>query len=297
MRVIEPHTLKGYKKSRDTKKKATKFAVILIIIVLSLALFKTINKNANDSSPDKGVVSYSSAASSGVAGARSDGYEQPRFFTGEQFQRLYDNMAFPNTETLSVTPEITGDSTADKRIKQIAESRGYVLRSVPVLPIIRTNIPNLQAFGDDLLQPKAYEAWLKLQKYAATESIKLKLNSGYRSIELQRKLFLERLRGNGGDVSAIAAGRKDDVVVKTLQMTAPPGYSRHHTGYTIDLLCDDGSGAKFEQTTCFRWLKADNYIKAKQFGWIPSYPETANKQGPEPESWEYVWVGTEALYE
>jgi len=33
----------------------------------------------------------------------------------------------------------------------------------------------------------------------------------------------------------------------------------------------------------------------KRFGFIPSYPENSGKQGPEPEPWEYVWVGEDVL--
>jgi LAS superfamily LD-carboxypeptidase LdcB len=75
-----------------------------------------------------------------------------------------------------------------------------------------------------------------------------------------------------------------------------PGYSRHHTGYTIDLWCEDGSST-FLSSSCYKWISDNNYLKAKQSGWIPSYPAGTDDQGPEPEPWEYVWVGTERLME
>jgi LAS superfamily LD-carboxypeptidase LdcB len=43
-------------------------------------------------------------------------------------------------------------------------------------------------------------------------------------------------------------------------------------------------------------MSKDNYLQAKKYGWIPSYPEGAQQQGPEPEAWEYVWVGTASLH-
>jgi LAS superfamily LD-carboxypeptidase LdcB len=53
----------------------------------------------------------------------------------------------------------------------------------------------------------------------------------------------------------------------------------------------------FEQSVCFGWLSKGNYKNAKSNGWIPSYPDGAKKQGPDPESWEYVWVGKQNLIE
>src|SRR5690606_25521512 len=38
-----------------------------------------------------------------------------------------------------------------------------------------------------------------------------------------------------------------------------------------------------------------NYANAKRFGFIPSYPPDGGKQGPEPEPWEFVWVGVEVI--
>jgi LAS superfamily LD-carboxypeptidase LdcB len=80
-------------------------------------------------------------------------------------------------------------------------------------------------------------------------------------------------------------------------MTAVPGYSRHHTGYTVDIACENQTTLSFIYTVCFKWLSQNNYERTKKFGWIPSYPEEAVLQGPEPESWEYVWVGIDAVTE
>ncbi len=213
-------------------------------------------------------------------------------FAGDDFKILYESIAYPNTQHLLQPPEITGNLEADNRIRTIALSRGYVLRSVPVAPIEKSNEPDLAS--DGLLQQKALAAWGELKSAAHEAGIPLKLNSGYRSVEMQRQLFLGRLRALNVTTSQIARGQADSQVVEVLSRAAIPGYSRHHTGYTIDLLCGTAVQA-FETTTCFKWLSQDNYINAKKFGWIPSYPENTNNQGPEPESWEYVWVGKNAV--
>ena len=211
--------------------------------------------------------------------------------TPDEFKELAQSIKYPNTQSFSEPPIITGNKQADAKIRKIAESRGYMLTSIPVSTIQKINEPRLES--DDLLQPQAAIAWAELKKKAKDEEIPLSLLSAYRSPKYQRDLFVSRLLGNGGNVDVIAAGGGVAAIEKTLEMTAVPGYSRHHSGYTIDLWCE-GYGT-FVSSICFTWIKADNYKVAKQTGWIPSYPEGVELQGPEPEPWEYIWVGKENL--
>lgn len=213
-------------------------------------------------------------------------------FTGEEFKTLATSMRYPNSQLFSEPPAITGNQQADARIRSIAEKRGFRLTSIPVTAIQKLNEPRLDLLGDDLLQPLAAEAWQSLKTQAKKDSIAIALLSAYRSPEYQRSLFLSRLKASPSD---IAAGKADQAVETILLMTAPPGYSRHHTGFTIDLWCEDGSG-QFVNSSCFRWIKANNYKVAKEHGWIPSYPDGVKLQGPEPEPWEYVWVSKDLVH-
>lgn len=216
-------------------------------------------------------------------------------FSGDDFKRLFRSLAHPNTQVFIDPPDITGNEQADRRIRQLAEERGYRMTSIPVHALVRTQ-EDATANSDDLLQPLAYQGWISLKEAALKEGIPLVLYSGYRSPEFQRDIFLERLLINGATPERIAAGQADAAVRATLEMTAVPGYSRHHSGYTADFRCDDGS-ANFGSSKCFTWLNEDNYRRSKEHGWIPSYPEEAEEQGPEPEPWEYIWVGRDALSE
>lgn len=284
-----------HKKQRSSKRKTVIF-LIVVAVCSALLIFYFKNRSNNDEKQNQQATATSSVASNSVNGTSTEKHPNG-FYTGEQFQELYDSLAFPNTTPLSSAPVITGNPSADKRIQTIAESRGYVLRSVPVLPIVKTDEPRLglDGFNDDLLQPLAYDAWLNLEKAAKADGIPLQLNSGYRSIETQRELFLGRLRATGVSETEIVNGSADNKIVDVLSKAAPPGYSRHHTGYTIDLFCNDGTGSDFDKTACFDWLKEDNYQNAKNNNWIPSYPEDASDQGPEPEPWEYVWIDQQIL--
>jgi uncharacterized protein with LGFP repeats len=76
---------------------------------------------------------------------------------------------------------------------------------------------------------------------------------------------------------------------------APPGFSKHQSGYTIDFRASGVGGGAFGSSRLGQWLAADNYAAAKRHGFIPSYPSGAGAQGPEPEPWEYVWVGVPAI--
>ena len=57
-----------------------------------------------------------------------------------------------------------------------------------------------------------------------------------------------------------------------------------------------GSHSGFGSTPAFAWIAANNYENAKRFGFVPSYPPDATSQGPNPEPWEYVFVGDDVLF-
>lgn len=214
-----------------------------------------------------------------------------RQLTGEQFSTLYNTFAYPNTAQINEATSITGNEAADKIIRRIAEERGYRMRSAPVTSAF-------QDVGDKyLLQQRAAQPWLDLKADAKKAKINIGLTAAYRSADEQRDIFMQRLSQVGISPASIAAGVSDSQISQLLATTAIPGYSRHHTGYTIDISCEDMPTTSFSYTNCFEWLSAENYKNAKTHGWIPSYPEGAGKQGPDPESWEYVWVGVDAVTE
>jgi LAS superfamily LD-carboxypeptidase LdcB len=283
MKLIRPDDFKPLAKKR---KQARTFRYARILAVAGVAVFvlycltglsDTHKTKPKDTLTDKAVT---------VAPKEKTG--KLTTFTPQQFKDLARDIRYPNTQPFPEPPVITGNKTADERIRAIAAKRGFVLTAVPVSPITRIAEPRL--LGDDLLQLYAAISWSFLKASARRDDIPLSLLSAYRSPAYQRQLFTQRLYATGATPGTIAAGKSDALVAKTLTMTAPPGYSRHHTGYTIDLACEDGSSA-FVQSVCYRWIRADNYKIAKFAGWIPSYPAGAGAQGPEPEPWEYVWVG------
>jgi D-alanyl-D-alanine carboxypeptidase len=220
-----------------------------------------------------------------------------RQFSPEEFKEFYDSFRYPDVTVLLEPPPIAGDREADRRIVGIAESRGYRLRAEG----------ESQAFAiveGKPLHPDAAAAWQELKAEAKKDGIELGLISGYRSVDRQREIFLRQLAqeaegaiGREYTAAEIAEGLADDILDRILSSYSIPGYSKHHTGYTLDIT-DVTSGrdfTEFGQTPGFEWISRDNYRNAKRFGFLPSYPEGATEQGPLPEPWEYVWVGEAQL--
>ncbi len=225
-------------------------------------------------------------------------------FSPNGFRRLYESLSFPRTRPIAEPPAVTGNPRVDARVVQEATSRGYRLRA-------EAEPEALVSYGRFQLQGQALEAFRKMAARAAAEGIRLELACGYRSVERQRAIFVAALEAEGrrragrpyGPEELGSAGAKpayggaEAAIQAVLRESAPPGFSRHHTGYTMDLN-DPSTGRDFTDfaaSPAFRWLSAGNYLNAKRFGFIPSYPEGATSQGPDPEPWEYTWVGEEPL--
>lgn len=285
--------IRQFKKINKKKKRLSRLALILIaIIIVSISGLLIERKLANRSNFTLDTFQLSDQSNMSING--KDGKTNLKYFTPEEFNKLASSIRYPNTQMFETSPAITGNKTADERIRNIAKSRGYEMTSIPISSIVKINETGLE--GDDLLQPLAAKSWTSLRSSAKEQNIPLLLVSAYRSPEFQRELFLDRLATFGATAESILSGQSDNAIISVLSQAAIPGFSRHHNGYTIDLWCQDGSGS-FLKSSCFKWISDDNYKLAKTNGWIPSYPDGVTKQGPEPEPWEYIWVGYELVRE
>lgn len=139
------------------------------------------------------------------------------------------------------------------------------------------------------LQPIAADGRLKLRKAAAqqynamvaaarAQGVILVPISGFRSAAEQQHLFF--------DVKA----QRGQVAAERATVSAPPGYSEHHTGYAVDV--GDGRvpatnlSPNFEKTAAFRWLQAN----AARYSFEKSFPKN-NAQGVSYEPWHWRFVG------
>lgn len=128
------------------------------------------------------------------------------------------------------------------------------------------------------LRPAAAEKLDSMIADAEAQGVFLIPFSGFRSIEDQQYLFF--------DVKAERA----QATTARAEVSAPPGYSEHHTGYAIDLgdanFPDTDLQVNFEKTPAFQWLEKN----AARYSFELSFPE-GNPQGIQYEPWHWRFVG------
>ncbi len=142
----------------------------------------------------------------------------------------------------------------------------------------------ITADGSIRLRKAAAQAYQEMQAAAQQEGVSLVPLSGFRSLTEQDYLFF----GKKAERGQVAAERA--------KVSAPPGYSEHHTGYALDI--GDGTvpamhlSPDFENTPAFKWLKANAPFHSFEI----SFPEN-NKQGVTYEPWHWRFVGDRASLE
>lgn len=128
------------------------------------------------------------------------------------------------------------------------------------------------------LRTAAADAFLAMQRAARRDGITLVTISAFRGISDQQRIFFE------------IKAQRQQAATERAEVSAPPGYSEHHTGYAIDL--GDGLAPTanlseaFERTAAFRWLE----VNGARFNFELSFPR-GNRQGIAYEPWHWRFVG------
>ena len=204
------------------------------------------------------------------------------------FCEIFENTNLPNLTSLKHFDNyhICADKKLATIIKDMAKGRGYKIR-----PIV-ANTEQLMHLNEEIepikLQIPAVEAWKNLRQTIQQAGFDIKVISGFRDLNYQATLFFKEYKESPSI----------DTLKKTLKTIAPPGYSKHQTGYTVDIAAitteKEHKGIyKFALSKAYQWLAQNNFENARQHGWLPSYPPDNSKQGPDPEPWEFVYVGIE----
>ncbi len=197
-------------------------------------------------------------------------------YTGDQFAEIFRSAPLQVAAPTEPPPPITGDVDLDTRIRSMAEAKGYVRQPEATGELVWVD--------GSLLQVDAAAAWRELAALARSAGHSLVVVSGYRSMADQRTTFLRRL-----------SGYSEAALDYRLSWSAPPGYSKHHTGYALDVTVAGSTAGRFGTSSAYQWMTADNYRNAKRFGFIPSYPPDGPRQGPNPEPWEWLYVGVDSI--
>jgi D-alanyl-D-alanine carboxypeptidase len=150
------------------------------------------------------------------------------------------------------------------RVNQVLETLGIsaaliAAKRLPLCPEAQElELAETDATGREyLLAPEAAQAWRELKQAAAQDGVALEIVSAFRSIERQIEIIRVKLE-RGMPMETI------------LTLSAPPGYSEHHTGCAVDINTPgcEATEEPFELTEAFRWLT----LHAARFGFTLSYP-------------------------
>lgn len=132
--------------------------------------------------------------------------------------------------------------------------------------------------GSLKMKSSAANKFKQMQAAAKADGVILTPISAFRTAEDQEQLFF-----------AVKEQRVQDAA-KRAEVSAPPGYSEHHTGYAIDI--GDANAPttnlepEFANTAAFRWLEKN----ALKYSFELSFPPN-NKQGVSYEPWHWRFVG------
>ena len=233
----------------------------------------------------KAPVPAASAAS--ASGAESAGAAEPT------------NGLFNYTAASSAAASSASEPAAPDNALGLTAAQAQAMRADPLMVLVNhTNkMPDDYAFDtkecgsatsvNKTLQTVACDAFLEMQKAAAADGVTIWMQSGYRSVAYQTKLYEKKTqyyRDKGFDE---AAARE-----KAAAIVNPPGYSEHNCGLAADLNSPEHTGLDegFENTAAFRWLCQH----AGEYGFILRYPKGAEEKTEITyEPWHWRYVGTE----
>ena len=142
----------------------------------------------------------------------------------------------------------------------------------------QSELTSISAKSNLKMRSAAAEKFQQMQAAAREEGIILTPISAFRDDQAQEQLFFGVKEQRGQDAA------------KRAKVSAPPGYSEHHTGYAVDI--GDGNAPatnleeSFANTAAFRWLEQN----ASRYSFELSFPRD-NKQGVSFEPWHWRFVG------
>ena len=232
----------------------------------------------------KAPVPAASAAS--ASGAESAGAAEPT------------NGIFSHTASSSAAASSASEPAAPDNALGLTAAQAQAMRADPLMVLVNhTNkMPDDYAFDtkecgsatsvNKTLQTVACDAFLEMQKAAAADGVTVWMQSGYRSVAYQTKLYEKKTQYYRDKGFEEAAARE-----KAAAIVNPPGYSEHNCGLAADLNSPEHTGLDegFENTAAFRWLCQH----AGEYGFILRYPKGAEEKTEityEPWHWRYVGV-------
>lgn len=201
------------------------------------------------------------------------------FFFWERDPDVSISSSPPIEKTVSESAEKITSKDEEKTAQESAarEASKDLLGHLPYEEATPDTLTALTADGRIKLKKPAAQKFLEMQRDARREGILLVPLSGFRSQEQQEYLFFG------------VKAQRGQVTTERAEVSAPPGYSEHHTGYAIDI--GDGKAPEthvettFGDTEAFAWLEEN----AARYSFELSFPKNNSQQiSYEPWHWRYV---------
>ncbi|NJK29278.1 MAG: D-alanyl-D-alanine carboxypeptidase family protein [Acaryochloris sp. SU_5_25] len=192
---------------------------------------------------------------------------------------LYDDLPLlphPSPAQTANAPTITSSNAAPSRtyFGHLPYAEDEKSRLVSVGEFVRGTYRRTE-----YLDQEAATAFSQLVAAAVEADLTLQPISGFRSVKDQEELFQKQVQKHGSEAAAA-------------KLSAPPGYSEHHTGYAVDIADRNQPELDlklaFADTTAYRWLTTH----AGTYGFELSFPRN-NAQGVSFEPWHWRYVGTQ----
>jgi zinc D-Ala-D-Ala carboxypeptidase len=147
------------------------------------------------------------------------------------------------------------------------------------LPYEEAPVNEMTLIGGGLkLRSAAAESFQSMKAAAKLAGVNITTISAFRSIAEQQHLFFG------------VKAQRAQITTKRAEVSAPPRYSEHHTGYALDLGDGQAPGTNlhqdFDQTAAYQWLRAN----VSRYSFELSFPQ-GNAQGVSYEPWHWRYVG------
>jgi len=184
------------------------------------------------------------------------------------------NSTAPQPTKPAIAKNQSGVSAPEKAIPSKTDLLGHL--PYDVAP--ESDLKSITADNRLKMRTAAAKKFQQMEADARADGVNLVAISAFRTTEAQEQLFFGVKEQRVQDAS------------KRAEVSAPPGYSEHHTGYAIDLGDGDTPATNLEtsfaDTAAFAWLKQN----APKYSFELSFPPD-NEQGVSYEPWHWRFVG------
>jgi len=175
--------------------------------------------------------------------------------------------------SLAPVPSSTPSSPASQPDIILGNAGHFAYSEAPL-----NDLQPITADSHIMLRKNAAKHFLAMVAAARAAGVILVPISGFRSVKDQQDIFFS------------IKDQRRQTVSQRAEVSAPPGYSEHHTGYAVDIgdwsVPATNLNPDFDKTPAFKWLSAN----AARFNFEMSFPKH-NAQGLSYEPWHWRFVG------